>query len=87
MARTTKEESEELQDRKSYILKIKEMMFDLRKRELYPMISGYQETRSRSDDKMVFVIRGDPGCEIRFRRFAGLSKSGRVWEMNEEGEN
>ena len=46
MARTAKEKSEELKGRKSYIRKIKEMAFDIRKCELYPMISGYQETKS-----------------------------------------
>ena len=35
---------------------------------------------------MIFTIHGDPGCEIWFRRFADLSKTGRIWELNEEGE-
>ena len=34
---------------------------------------------------MTFATHGNPGCEIWFRRFADLSKTGRVWELNEEG--
>ena len=84
-AQTSNEETEEQKDRKSYLQKIKEMMYDLKSCEMYPMISGFQENRSWYDDKMVFAIRGNPGCEIWFRRLADLSKTGRIWELNEEG--
>ena len=86
MSRTTKGESEEIKDRKSYMVKIKEMVFGLMKCELYPMISGYREVRTWHDDKMIFIIHGNPGCDIWFRRFVDLSKTGRIWELNEEGE-
>ena len=85
MSRTTNEESEEIKGRESYLVKIKEMVFDLRKCELYPMLSGYQEIRTCHGDKMIFIIHGGPGCAIWFRGFAYLSKTGRIWEMNEEG--
>ena len=84
-AKTTEEESEEIKDRKSYLLKIKELLFDLRKCEVYPTLSGYQETKSWFGDKMTFAIHGNPGCDIWFRQFVDLSKTGRVWELNEEG--
>lgn len=34
---------------------------------------------------MTFAIHGNPGCGIWFRRFIDLSKTGRMWELNEEG--
>ena len=75
MARATKGESEDLKDRKSYLVKIKEMALGFRKCELYPMISGYQVIKSWSVRKLIFTIHGNPGCEIWFRRFADLSKN------------
>ena len=84
-AQTTDEECEELKGRKSYLLKIKEMLSDLRKCEIYPMLSGYQETKIWFDDKMTFAIHGNPGCEIWFRRFIDLSRTGMVWELKGEG--
>ena len=34
---------------------------------------------------MAFAIHGNPGCEIWFRSFVELSKTGGIWELNEEG--
>ena len=65
--------------------KIKEILRDLRKCELYPMISGYHETKNWFGDKTTFAIHGNPGCEIWFRRFIDLSRAGEIWELNEEG--
>ena len=49
------------------------------------MISGYQVVKTWAEDKLLFIIHGNPGCEIWFRRFIDLSKTGRIWELNEEG--
>ena len=84
-ARETAEDTEEVKDRKAYLTKVKEMIFDLRKCEIYPMISGYQEIKIWAEDKLLFIIHGNQGCEIWFRRFLELSKTGRIWELNEEG--
>ena len=46
IANTTETETEETKHRESRLLKIKEMLFDLRKCEIYPMMSGYQEQRN-----------------------------------------
>ena len=62
-------------------------MYDLKKCEMYPMISGFQESRSWYEDKMVFTIHGNPGSEIWFRRLVELSETGRIWELNEEGKH
>ena len=82
MARTTKEESEGPKGRESYLVKINETVSDLRKCDLYPMLSGYREIKRWFGAKLIFIIHGNPGCEIWFRRFADLSKTGRIWEMN-----
>ena len=86
-AKTTGEETEEVKGRKAYLLKIREMIFDLRRSEIYPLINGYQEVRTWQDGKLIFTICGNPGCGIWFRRFVELSKSARVWELNAEGGN
>ena len=62
------------------------MLFGLRKCELYPMLSGYNEAKNWFGDKMTFVIHWNTGCEIWFRRFTDLSRTGKIWELNEEGE-
>ena len=84
VAQTTDEDSAELKDRESYLLKIKEMLFDIRKCEIYPMVIGYRETIRWFGDKMTFVIHGNTGCEIRFRRFIDLSQTGREVARKEE---
>ena len=85
IAQTAKGESEELKGQKSYLRKIKEMLLDIRKCEIYPTLSGFRETENWFGDKMTFATHGNPGCEIWFRRFIDLSKTGRAWELNEEG--
>ena len=82
---TTEEEAEEVKDRKSYLVKIKELLIDLRRCEIQAMISGYNEIRTWSEDTQIFTIHGNPGCEIWFRRIIDISKTGKIWELNESG--
>ena len=81
----TTEDTEETKDRKLHLEQVGEMIFDLGKCEIYPMISGYQEVKIWAGNKLLFVLHGNQGCEIWFRRFVDLSKSGRIWGLNEEG--
>ena len=64
MAQATTEKTEEVKGRKLYLAKIKEIAFGLRKCEIYPMISGYQMIKTWAEDKLLFIIRGNQGCEI-----------------------
>ena len=79
------EDNEETKDQKAYLAKIKETILDLKTCELYPMISGYRETETRAEDKLIFTIHGNRGCEIWFKRLVELSRMGHIWELNEEG--
>ena len=60
-------------------MKIKVTVSDFRKCELYPTISGYQVIKSWSGKKLIFIIHGNPGCEIWYSRIADLSKPGGFW--------
>ena len=84
MAQTAIEESGELKDRKSYMLKIKEMIRDLRKCESFRLLIGFRSTRIWCDDKATYAIRGNAGCETWLRMFGELSKTGTIWEINDE---
>ena len=78
-------ETEGMKVRKSYLLEIKQMLFGMRKCEIYQMLIGLRETKNWFGDKMTFAAHGNPGCEIWFIRFIDLSGTGGMWELNEEG--
>ena len=79
------EDNEETKDRIAYVAKITETILDLKTCELYPMISGYQEIETKAEDKLIFTVHGNRGCEIWFKRLVELSRMGHIWELNEEG--
>ena len=56
----SKEESEEMRDRESYLLKIKEMILGCANAKSPRLVSDYREMGSWFDDKSTFAILGDP---------------------------
>ena len=70
--------------KKSYIQKTRELLLELRRCEIYDMISGYQETKGWYDGRTTYIIHGNPGCEDWFRRLADISRIGKMWGLNEE---
>ena len=79
------EGEEDRKGRKSYMLKIKELLRDMGRCEIYPMISGYTMGRCWEGDKEVYIIHGNSGRVLWFMRFLAISKTGRIWGLNEQG--
>ena len=60
-------------------------MLEMRKCEIYPAISGYHDMRGRYEGGISYIAHGNQGCEIWFRRFVDISRTGEMWALNEEG--
>ena len=51
----------------------------------YPhLLSRYQDLRIRNGERAIYILRGNQGFGIWFGRFIELSKTGWIWELNEE---
>lgn len=67
-------ETEDRKDRKSYMIKVEELLHDMGRCEISTMINGYTQGKSWGDVKETYVLRGNIGCEIWFRRFGDIKK-------------
>ena len=76
--RISEGEKEERKDRKSYVLKIKELLRDMRGCEIFQTISGFAEGRSCGSDKTAYITHGNVGVGIWPKR-SGKSQKKNVY--------
>ena len=71
----TKQEKDDRKGRKSYVMKIKELLQGLRRCGIFTMSRGFAVGRNWKKDKSIYIIRGNIGREIWAMRFGGISKT------------
>ena len=78
-------ESEDSVGKKSYMQHARGLLLELRKCEIYPMLSGYREMRSWYGGKSAYLLHGNPVCEVSPRLFVDISRTAKAWGLNDEG--
>ena len=78
------EQNEDILDTKSHMQNTRGVLIELRRCEIYPTISGFQDTKCWIEGRSSYIARGNPVCEVRFRRIVDISRMGGTWGRNEE---